>query len=324
MMKTKHLYLFFLLSIFLNYSFAQQAKNQGGFKVIPLGVKGGLDESNLSAYLVAANGTNNYICLDAGTINAGLQKAAKNKLFTERNAEIIQKKYIKGYFVSHAHLDHVAGLILNSPNDIAKNIYGIPSVIDIFKNYHFSWKAWANFANEGDKPQLNKYTYNYLIPGKAFDVAGTELNITPYLLSHVNPYESTAFLIKNKTGSILYLGDTGPDSIEGATKLKELWEAVATKVLSEELKAIFIEVSFNNAMPDKSLFGHLTPRLLMQELAVLDSLSDGKLKKVKIFITHIKPCENCEVIIKEEIKKENVLGLSIHYPEQGKLIEIHN
>ena len=47
-----------------------------GFKVIPLGVKGGLDESNLSAYLVAASGSAQFICLDAGTIYKGLELAA--------------------------------------------------------------------------------------------------------------------------------------------------------------------------------------------------------------------------------------------------------
>ncbi len=38
------------------------------FTVVPLGVKGGLDESNLSSYLVAAGGTDEYIALDAGTL----------------------------------------------------------------------------------------------------------------------------------------------------------------------------------------------------------------------------------------------------------------
>jgi hypothetical protein len=36
------------------------------------GVKGG-DETNLSAYLLAPVNTQNY-CLDAGTINAGIEK----------------------------------------------------------------------------------------------------------------------------------------------------------------------------------------------------------------------------------------------------------
>ncbi|HWZ04123.1 MAG TPA: hypothetical protein VNX40_10980, partial [Mucilaginibacter sp.] len=51
------------------------------FKIVPLGIKGGIDESNLSAYMVAATGTDNYICLDAGTLHYGIEKAISNKVF---------------------------------------------------------------------------------------------------------------------------------------------------------------------------------------------------------------------------------------------------
>ena len=315
---------FFLIQLFilLLLCMSQFAISQNSFKIIPLGVKGGLDESNLSAYLVAAAGTDDYICLDAGTINAGLQKAAQQNLFLEKDATLIQKKYIKGYFISHAHLDHVAGLILNAPNDGPKNIYGFASVIDVLKNNYFTWKSWANFASEGDKPILNKYTYNYLLPSKEQVIPNTTLTVTPYPLSHVSPYESSAFMVKNKDRYLLYLGDTGADSVELSNSLHALWEVAATKIKLNQLKAIFIEVSFDNSMPNKSLFGHLTPHLLMEELNVLNKLSNGGLKQVKIFVTHIKPCENCEATIKSQINKENVLGLSIQYPEQGKLIEL--
>jgi cAMP phosphodiesterase len=315
-MKLTHIFLAFLV---LNLSplKAQTIKNTNSFSVIPLGVKGGLDESNLSSYLVAGAGSSQFICLDAGTINTGLQKAVQNKLFNERSAESVQKKYINSYFISHGHLDHTAGLILNSPNDVSKNIYAIPSVIDVLKSSYFTWKSWANFANEGDKPILNKYNYTYLVPGVEIAIPNTELHVTPYVLSHVNPYESTAFLVRNNNSYLLYLGDTGADTVEQSNKLKTLWTAVADKVKSEQLKAIFIEVSFDNSMPNKSLFGHLTPNLLMQELETLNKISAGKLNKVKIVVTHMKPCETCEPSIMEQIKTANKLGLSIVYPKQG-------
>ena len=293
-----------------------------GFTIIPLGVKGGLDEANLSSYMVAAKGSSNYICLDAGTINTGLQKAVNNKLFTESSAEEVQKNKIKAYFISHAHLDHVAGLILNSPNDIPKNIYGFSSVIEIMKNNYFTAKSWANFGSEGNKPILNKYTYNYLTPGKEIEIPNTELHVTPYILSHVNPYESSAFLVRNQNSYLLYLGDTGADEVEKSNQLALLWKAVADKVIAHTLKAIFIEVSFDNAIPDKALYGHLTPRLLMQEMKVLNKLSNGQLPKVPIYITHIKPCATCEISIKKDITLSNTEGLTIKYVEQGKAIQL--
>ena len=51
--KTIFTAVFYLIFIVGN---AQNMPMSDGFRVIPLGVKGGLDESNLSAYLVAAGG----------------------------------------------------------------------------------------------------------------------------------------------------------------------------------------------------------------------------------------------------------------------------
>jgi 3',5'-cyclic-nucleotide phosphodiesterase len=58
-----------------------------------------------------------YICLDAGTINAGIKAIEKNT-FTVPAATVLQE-YIKATLF-HAHLDHVSGLIINSPADVAK------------------------------------------------------------------------------------------------------------------------------------------------------------------------------------------------------------
>jgi cAMP phosphodiesterase len=298
------------------------SNSTNGFKIIPLGVKGGLDESNLSAYLVAASGSDQFICLDAGTIYKGLELAAAKKLFKSTNPSKIQQEQINGYFISHAHLDHTAGLIMNSPNDKAKNLYGLASVLDVFKKNYFTWSAWANFGNEGEAPILKKYTYQTLVPTKEIAIDNTGLFVTPFLLSHVKPYESSAFLVRNQNSFLLYLGDTGADKVEQSEQLDALWKTVAPLVMNKQLKGIFIEVSFDNSIPEKALFGHLTPNLLMEEMGKLNQLSNGQLNNTPLYVTHIKPCDGCEIKIKSEIQKANQIGLNIFYPSQASLIEL--
>jgi cAMP phosphodiesterase len=49
-----------------------------------------------------------------------------------------------------------------------------------------------------------------------------------------------------------------------------------------------IEVSFPNEQPDKSLFGHLTPRLLMNEMTELGKLAGVSLQGFNVVVTHLK------------------------------------
>lgn len=293
------------------------AQNGKAFKVIPLGVLGGIDESNLSAYMIAPAGTNNYICMDAGTLHFGIEQAIKNKVF-HISADDVLKKYIKGYFISHAHLDHIAGLIINSPDDSSKGIYAFADCIETIKTHYFTWASWANFANEGEKPLLNKYTYHTLIPVTETDVADNPFKVTAYPLSHSN-LTSTAFLIRHNKNYLLYLGDTGADEIEKSHNLQALWQAIAPLIKNKQLKGIMIEVSFPDEQPDKTLFGHLTPKWLMAEMNTLSKLTGtAALKNFNLVITHVKPPQVNIQKIKTQLKAENKLGLNLVFPVQGK------
>ena len=309
------------LSVYNSNSWGQEIGT--AFTIIPLGVKGGDDESNLSSYMIAPKGSENYVCLDAGTINAGIQKAIEYKSLRGISEEI-QRKQIKGYLISHAHLDHVAGLIINAPADTSKNIYGIPSVLNILRDKYFTWDAWANFANEGEKPQLKKYTYSPLNEGETYPLDGTEMKVRAFELSHGNPYKSTAFLISHNDSYVLYLGDTGADEIEKSDKLANLWQTISPLINHGQLKAIFLEVSFPNEQPDKQLFGHLTPKLFYSEIGKLKSLTDGNaIKKVSFIVTHSKPPQHSAEKIKHQLLTENALNLNLIFPKQGKLLIIN-
>lgn len=313
---------FLICIVLISVNAFSQKEQKASFQVVPLGIKGGIDEKNLSAYLVAPTNTKDFIALDAGTINAGIEKAIENKVFKVSTSEVL-RKYIKGYFISHAHLDHVSGLIINSPADSSKTVYATAKCMEMMENHYFNDETWANFGDKGPGTPLKKYHFQTLNINEETPITNTSMTVKAFPLSHVNPFESTAFLIKNGESYVLYLGDTGPDAVEKSDKLKSLWTAIAPLVKNKQLKGIFIEVSFPNEQPDQFLFGHLTPNYLMKELHSLEDLSGkGTLKGFNIIVTHLKPPTKNIIKLKEQLQKQNDLGFKIIYPEQGKKFEL--
>jgi cAMP phosphodiesterase len=316
--KSKLLPCFLLLGGWL---LALGALAQPAFTVVPLGVKGGLAEGNLSAYLVAAAGTSSYVALDAGSLRPGAEKAVATGVFNVPAAEVLMQ-YVKGYCLSHPHLDHVAGLLLNAPDDTPKPIYGLAACLATMQRDYFNWQAWPNFADGGPAPALGKYQLRELMPGQPTALTGTALSVQAFRLSHGAPYQSTAFLVRSHDSYLLYLGDTGADEIEKAHYLRDLWQAVAPLVQRHALKAIFIESSYPNAQPTAQLFGHLTPALLLQELAALGQLAGPRsLRGLPVVVTHLKPTPGNEELIRQQLAAGNALGVQLVFPEQGRALQ---
>lgn len=307
----------FLFFLSFSDSFAQN-----GFKVIPLGVKGGVEDGNLSAYMLAPLQSDAYVCLDAGTINQGIQKAVSSGTFSV-SAKQVLKNYIKAYFISHPHLDHISGMIINSVEDTAKNVYGFPDCIRTISDHYFNWKSWPNMGNEGNSPALKKYTYKILEPGMETHVEQTQMTVKAFKLSHGKPGESAAFLFGSNGNYVLYFGDTGPDEIEKTDYLQQIWKVAVPLIQSGKLKGIFLEVSYPNEQPDGKLFGHLTPKWFMQEMNKLVELT-GKdnMQNLNVIVTHIKPTGNNEATIKQQLASENRLKLNLIFPEQGSGFEL--
>ncbi|MHA4737842.1 MBL fold metallo-hydrolase [Dyadobacter sp. MSC1_007] len=309
----------FLLILLLLNTFCRA---QVGFKVVPLGVYGGTADGNLSAYMVAPTGTDAYVCLDAGTVSNGIARAIANGAFSV-SADIVLKRYIKAYLISHPHLDHVSGMIINSVDDTIKQVYGFEPCIATLRDHYFNWKSWPNLASEGAIPALKKYRYQILLEGEERPVLETRMSVRAFRLAHSNPYESAAFLIRNGEGYVLYLGDTGPDDVEKTDKMRLVWEAVSPLVKSGKLKGIFLEVSYPNTQQDRQLYGHLTPRWLMRELNVLATQAGmDKMRDLNVVVTHIKPTGNNETLIRKELAEGNNLGLKLIFPEQGVQFEL--
>ncbi len=306
------------------------------FTTVALGTEGGLAEGNLTSFLLAEKGTTDYLCLDAGTLLSGLRTARARGSFKDVKVPEESKLSVEGhvlqnciraYLISHAHLDHIAGLVINSTDDGSRPIMGLDPTIDYMRDHVFNWKLWPNFGSEGPIP-LGKYTYQRVQPGQEYKVAN--FTVTPFQLCHGNCYPSTAFLIGCQGDYALYFGDTGPDGVENGERLTAVWEHVAPLVREKKLRAIFLEVSYPDGRKNEELFGHLTPSWMLKELHHLAELVDAKkpgkaLGGLKVIVTHIKPSleegAGPRSRIASELKAQNDLGVTFILPEPGQRID---
>jgi 3',5'-cyclic-nucleotide phosphodiesterase len=302
-----------------------------GFDVIVLGALGGIQDGNLSSYLIRPHGDRNAIACDAGSLVNGLKVAQDKGAFsdvkvpegsTDSVVGHVLKNDIKGYLISHAHLDHVQGLVVASPDDSNKTIYSLPTVSAEIEQNYFNWKAWPNMLDRGQQPQLKKYHVEDLKPGEAKELTETSMTVTAFPLNHGGA-ESTAFLIESGGDAILCFGDTGPDEVQKASNMQDIWRAIADKVKQQKLKAIILEVSYTSDRPDNLLFGHLTPKWVHKTLHVLDQEAGGNaLKGLPIVVSHIKYSltdEQPQRAIRQELEAVNDLGVQFVIPEQGAL-----
>lgn len=303
------------------------------FELVVLGDTGGIQDGNLSAYLLRTLSEPNYIALDAGTLVNGINVSLSKKSFKNLPLKIddtlsptgnILHHHIKGYLISHSHIDHVAGLLIASPDDNNKPIYALKSVNQIMSDTYFNWQAWPNFTNRGVPPLLNKYQVIDLEPQQSINLKDTQLKVTAFSLSH--PIESTAFVIEYQNNLFVYFGDTGPDKVEGQGKLATIWRYLAKQMQTKKLRGLVIEVSFDNRQPDHLLFGHLTPKWLMSELSYFYSLVDNKLpfQDMQIIISHIKYSLKSgldpRLKITQELQQDNTLGFKFLLAKQGQRI----
>jgi 3',5'-cyclic-nucleotide phosphodiesterase len=299
--------------------------------VIVLGALGGIQDGNLSSYLIRPHGDRNAIACDAGSLVNGLKVAQDKGAFsdvkvpegsTDSVVGHVLKNDIKGYLISHAHLDHVQGLVVASPDDSNKTIYSLPTVSAEIEQNYFNWKAWPNMLDRGQQPQLKKYHVEDLKPGEAKELTETSMTVTAFPLNHGGA-ESTAFLIESGGDAILCFGDTGPDEVQKASNMQDIWRAIADKVKRQKLKAIILEVSYTSDRPDNLLFGHLTPKWVHETLHVLDQEAGGNaLKGLPIVVSHIKYSltdEQPQRAIRQELEAGNDLGVQFVIPEQGAL-----
>ncbi|TGJ81529.1 hypothetical protein E0Z10_g7238 [Xylaria hypoxylon] len=255
------------------------------------------------------------------------------------NAGSVTRHLIDTFLITHPHLDHISGFIINTagpPGARPKRLAGLPSTISAFKQHIFNNVIWPNLSDENNGAGL--VTYMRLVEGgspalgegdgKGYLEISDGLGVKLFSVSHghcierhphrgssassrygsfdisaaaasprgapgstaasgppslfrssaasqekesICVYDSSAYFIRdNATGrEVLMFGDVEPDSVSLSPRNLGIWQAAAPRIANGNLAAIFIECSYDNSQTDDRLFGHLTPRYVIQEMEAL-------------------------------------------------------
>ncbi len=212
-----------------------------------------------------------------------------------------QKQKVRDIVISHAHLDHIAGLPLFIDDLFATlaepiRIHASADVIEILERDIFNWSIYPRFSelsNQGS-PVLE---YRVVETGVGFEVA--HLSVFPVGVNHKVP--SSGFVVSDGAITIALTGDTAATG--------QFWEIVNT---TKDISAVLIECAFPNELNELAVISHhLTPSGLEKELMKLQR------DDCPIFIVNIKPAYRDETI--SQIGDLGVPNLSIL--EVGKVYE---
>lgn len=84
----------------------------------------------------------------------------------DANAAYIHRTLIETYLITHPHLDHIAGFVINTaglPGARPKRVAGLPSTISALKTHVFNNVIWPNLSDENNGAGL--VTYMRLVEG---------------------------------------------------------------------------------------------------------------------------------------------------------------
>lgn len=244
-----------------------------------LGCSGGIGAgSRTSALLI-----DNDVLIDAGTGIGDL--------------ELDDIDSIRHVFLTHAHLDHIAGLpmlvdrIFDERLEDPVTVYGREETLKAVKDHLFNDVIWPDFARlpSAEKPMMQ---YKVCSPGDTVTIG--HRNFLAVDVMHSVP--SLGYTVQNSGGVFAVSGDTKTN--------ETLWPVLNN---CDDLKVLIIEVSFPDEMgwlADAA--GHYTPETLTADLRRLRH-------DPQIWLTGMKPGEESRIFaqVQKAAPDKNIKMLSL-------------
>ena len=219
---------------------------------------------------------NESVAIDAGS----LAMAANDEL----------RARLRNVVLTHAHLDHIAGLPLFVDDLYASldepiTVYGLREVIEVLERDVFNWSVFPRFS-ELSIGSRSAIEYRPVTPGQVFKVL--DLTFTSIVADHKVP--SAGYIVSDGVSTVAITGDTA--TLDG------LRQSLPTV---NNLRAILVECAFPNELSEIARSSHhMTPAVLHEQLKKLAP-------SCPVYVCNIKPSYRDEVVSQlHDLKLENL------------------
>ena len=210
---------------------------------------------------------------------------------------------IRHVFLTHAHLDHIAGLPMLADRIFEENfaspltVYAREETLKALQDHLFNGVIWPDFA-QLPSPENPMLRYRVCSPGDTITVGHRKF----YAIDVMHSVPSLGYTVQNSGGVFAVSGDTKTN--------ETLWPVLNA---CEDLRVLVIEVSFPDEMQDlAALAGHYTPKTLTDDLKRLQH-------DPEIWLTGMKPGEEERIFeqVIEAAPDKNIQMLSL-----GKVLTV--
>ncbi len=187
---------------------------------------------------------------------------------------------IRHVFLTHAHLDHIAGLpmladsIFDENFEVPLTVYAREETLRAVQAHLFNDVIWPDFAKL-PSPENPMLRYHVCSPGDTVTIG----NRSFYAVDVMHSVPSLGFTVENGDGSFAISGDTKTN--------ETLWPVLNA---CNDLKVLVIEVSFPDEMEALAAdAGHYCPKTLTRDLRRLE-------QDPQIWLTGMKPGEEDRIL----------------------------